>query len=40
MLARGDDDAAAPLCEEAESIFVALKANRWVAAARGVSSLS
>jgi tetratricopeptide (TPR) repeat protein len=39
MAERGDNEAAAPLVEEAEAIFVALRANRWVAETRGVSSL-
>ena len=36
---RGDHEAAASLLEEAESIFVDLRANRWVAETRGVSSV-
>ena len=39
MTARGDDDAAAPLLQEAEAIFTDLRANRWLAETRGVSSL-
>jgi class 3 adenylate cyclase/tetratricopeptide (TPR) repeat protein len=35
---RNDNDAAAPLLEEAEAIFVDLRANRWVAETRTVSS--
>jgi tetratricopeptide (TPR) repeat protein len=36
---RGDGGDAAALLEEAEAIFVDLRANRWVAETRGVSSL-
>ncbi|MEY2424130.1 MAG: hypothetical protein QOI95_4197 [Acidimicrobiaceae bacterium] len=35
----GADEAAAALLEEAEAIFVELRANRWVTETRGVSSL-
>jgi hypothetical protein len=36
---RGDTDAAGPLRDEAEEIFVELRANKWIAEVRGVSSL-
>jgi class 3 adenylate cyclase/tetratricopeptide (TPR) repeat protein len=36
---RGDAEAAAPLRDEAEAIFVSLRANKWVEEARAVSSL-
>jgi hypothetical protein len=36
---RGDREAAAPLLEEAEALFVDLRADRWVAETRGVNSL-
>jgi hypothetical protein len=36
---RGDVEGAAPVLEEAEAIFVDLRADRWVAETRGVSSL-
>jgi hypothetical protein len=39
MSERGDDESAASLLQEAESIFVTLRANRWIAETRGVSSL-
>ncbi|MEY2403022.1 MAG: hypothetical protein QOD38_573, partial [Acidimicrobiaceae bacterium] len=39
IAARGDGEAAAPLLEEAEAVFTGLRANRWVAETRGVSSL-
>jgi len=38
MSERGDEDGAEPLRAEAEAIFVDLKAKRWVAEARRVSS--
>jgi len=36
--AGGDVDGAAPLLEEAEAIFVDLRANRWIAETRGVTA--
>ncbi|MEY2424131.1 MAG: hypothetical protein QOI95_4198 [Acidimicrobiaceae bacterium] len=38
MAESGDDEAAAPLLEEAEAIFVDLRANRWVAEVQRVNS--
>jgi hypothetical protein len=39
LAGRGDDAAAAPLLAEAEELFTGLRANRWLAQLRGVSSV-